>query len=587
MKKTLTILAMFGLSSSIAHAEKVRLVINQPSLHISKTAYAKSSKQDDLNRCVSSPSGDAQWCIPSTSLTPKTKVRSEEVVLPYKVITLDSYGYSAEDVATFFNSSSKIPFVEVDSETSTPDVSPIMVQSESLTSGTNSDDPYSSSQTRYFGSAENLVLGMNIFSLWENTHVTSKDNPIDVLVLDSSFSASPDVVYDDGRSFTQVPLITGEADQERSDDYTPRAESINQGLCMGHGLGVAGAVGATMDNQIGGAGITNNINLHAIRVMTCGSGFLSDSADALLWLSGTNFTGVSPYQGKPGVVNMSLSSAISECPAFMQTAIDQANEAGFALVVASANQYGDVADRTPSNCDGVIVVAALDRLGDKASFSNVGEEVDLSAAGTDIIAPCNDTEVSCVWDGTSFATPLVSGIVAIIKQATDADTNIIESALNLTAKSNALGLGCEDGVCGQGIPDATAALALVRQIQQPETSTIEFALGQNDECEQAWFVENFGAPLSLCELYKVSFIKVDGVEDISYQLLSVDNNGQWQDAIEIEVFNRATVLLENLNVDNTKYGYRVCRSGECLENILVLNMDLAHDDYRPKGCKND
>jgi hypothetical protein len=580
MKNTIIILAMLALSMPVALADTIRLVISNTPIKQSKVASSALHNQYDRNLCVSSPSEDAQWCLPR----PSNRARSKSTVKPYEVITLNAQGYSAEKVAKFFNESSIMPFVEVDPQTSTPEVRPIIVQSQSLTLGSNSDDPYSSSQTRYFGSSEDFVLGMNIFSLWTDADVANKNNPIDVLVFDSSFLESPDVVYDDGRSFTVAPLVPGDPEQLRNDDYTPRQESIDAGLCSGHGLGVSGVVGATMNNQIGGAGITNNINLHAIRVMTCGSGYLSDTSDALLWLSGYNFAGVTPYQGKPGVVNMSLSAAIPTCPNFMQTAIDQANEAGFTLVVAAANRYGDVADSSPSNCKGVIVVAALDRLGDKAAFSNAGEEVDLSAAGTEIIGPCNDTETSCSWEGTSFAAPLVAGIVTTIKQSTDADPDTILSALRLTAKNRALGLGCEDGLCGKGVPDATAALNFVRQAQSADSSTIGFAIGQNDKCEQSWFVENFDAQLNLCELYKISFIEVQGVEDISYQLLSVDIAGKWEDAREIEVFDNATVLLENLDVKNTNYGYKVCRSGECLENILEFNADLAHEDFRPKGC---
>jgi serine protease len=583
MKKTLLSLALVGLTTSMAHAETVRLIISGDSNKQVIDIRAKSSQQSTITeRCIVTPNGQGDWCIPTVT---KGAVSEAGLAAPYKKVELESFGYSAGEISSYFNDSGISLLVEADAIATTPNIRPIILQESGLVQEQNSEDPNSSSQTRYYGNPDDLVLGMGVFELWENVEASNKVDPIDVLVLDSSFYASPEVNYADGRSFSMVPLTTGGDEQARNDDFSPRQESVDQGLCTGHGLGVAGAIGATMDNGIAGAGVTNNINLHAIRVMTCGSGYLSDSADALLWMSGTAFDGITPYTGKPGIVNMSLSSSIAECPAFMQKSIDQANDAGFTIVVAAANKYADVADYTPANCDGVTVVGALEKDGSKAAFSNSGEEVDISAAGTDIIAPCTEAGTACSWDGTSFATPIVVGVLAAIKQDTGARSSALEAALKLTARKGSLGAGCEGDVCGAGVPNAMAALTLARNFTQGGLDVIEFALSDNDTCEQTWFTGNFGQSLTLCELYKLTFLGGYELQNTAYQLLSIEMGGDWDDAIQVSVLERPIEYVSDLDVLNNEYGYRLCTNGECSGDVFKLNADKAQEEFRPAGCQ--
>ncbi len=67
----------------------------------------------------------------------------------------------------------------------------------------------------------------------------------------------------------------------------------------------------------------------------------------------------------------------------------------------------------PASRTNSIAVAALDSMNLKADFSNYGEKVDICAPGTGIYAPCTDNLYGW-WDGTSFATPFISGLVALM-----------------------------------------------------------------------------------------------------------------------------------------------------------------------------
>ncbi|HPJ94096.1 MAG TPA: S8 family serine peptidase, partial [Deltaproteobacteria bacterium] len=105
------------------------------------------------------------------------------------------------------------------------------------------------------------------------------------------------------------------------------------------------------------------------------------------------------------------------------------------LFIASAgnkSQDNDINDHYPSNYpyDNVIAVAAMNRYGDLASFSNYGEEtVDIAAPGDGLSTTIPGGYSSWV-SGTSFATPFVTGVVAmVISQSPDLDYISVRNAL--------------------------------------------------------------------------------------------------------------------------------------------------------------
>jgi hypothetical protein len=109
--------------------------------------------------------------------------------------------------------------------------------------------------------------------------------------------------------------------------------------------------------------------------------------------------------------------------------------------------------------DDVVVVGATDQNDLKASFSNYGPLVDLVAPGVAIVTTdrTSDTSYASV-NGTSFATPIVAGLAALIWSEDPSLTPAqVEAILRSTAKD--LGSAGVDNIYGYGRVNAAAALA--------------------------------------------------------------------------------------------------------------------------------
>ena len=117
----------------------------------------------------------------------------------------------------------------------------------------------------------------------------------------------------------------------------------------------------------------------------------------------------------------------------------------------------------PANCANVIAVAATTSAGARASFSNYGAGIDISAPGQAILSTLNSgTTVPgsasyASYNGTSMAAPHVAGVVALVQSV--APTALTPAAVETLLKNTARALpGACSGGCGAGIVDADAAV---------------------------------------------------------------------------------------------------------------------------------
>ena len=260
---------------------------------------------------------------------------------------------------------------------------------------------------------------------------------------------------------------------------------------FGHGTHIAGLIGATLNNNLGIAGVEPEVVLDPYKVLDSrGVGFISDAADAIRDASDNG----------ADIINMSFAisaSAINDPDNAYQdfllhSAIYYAQDQDVLLVAAAGNRYPE-AVAFPAAYPEVMAVAATDEENEWATYSNAGSEVDLAAPGgtpglplastwpTGL--PCNSTvggaQGYCERYGTSFATGLVSGVAAqLLAINPDYSANDLRTLLVGTAAPS----DQEAIKVGAGLLDAETAvrtaLAPVAALQGGDVGLVAPQFGQ-------------------------------------------------------------------------------------------------------------
>lgn len=170
-----------------------------------------------------------------------------------------------------------------------------------------------------------------------------------------------------------------------------------------HGSHVAGTIAAIANNGKGVAGVAFNSPLAICKALNSGgSGPTTGIANCITYLVGKGVK----------VISMSLGGGASST---MQAAVQNAWANGVVLVAAAGND-GNATLNYPAAYPEVVSVAATDSNDQKASFSNVNSDVEIAAAGVNVLSVKRGGGY-VVLSGTSMATPHVAGVVALIRFA--------------------------------------------------------------------------------------------------------------------------------------------------------------------------
>ncbi|MCH7343690.1 S8 family serine peptidase [Pelomonas sp. CA6] len=239
-----------------------------------------------------------------------------------------------------------------------------------------------------------------------------------------------------------------------------------------HGTHVAGTIAAKTNNALGVAGIAFNAKVQPVRVLGRCGGYMSDISDAVVWASGGTVSGVPANATPAKVLNLSLGGGGS-CGSTMQAAVSGARSRGAVVVVAAGNSNTNASNFTPANCTGVITVAATDRYGARAPYSNYGNVVALAAPGGAMGSTASNGIYSTLnagtttpgadsyayYQGTSMAAPHVAGVAALMFSVKPTATPD-EIAQALTSSARTFPGSCTG--CGAGIVDAYAAVQAIQ-----------------------------------------------------------------------------------------------------------------------------
>ena len=342
----------------------------------------------------------------------------------------------------------------------------------------------------YQASKQWALTSMRAYEAWAYAKC---EGAVSVAVIDSGFNvAHRDLAANvvPGSAYNASAASIGEGN---TSDVTPPVDSENKP--NGHGMQVAGVVGAVANNGVDIAGVSYNARIVPIRVMDGGGtittlavrrayDYVIEHADE--WgIRVANFSIGAACDGKSLIEDSELSCCTRE-----------AFEHGIVTVAAAGNgrkksdgsarelpyynypsdsryvvgaiglQKNDAASgNDASGTFGVSRTSSSETEGSNYNVANQGgpdvrEGKNISAPGADVITIGYDDTCWRVW-GTSFASPNVAGVVAL-EFAANPDLSADEAVDVLYASAHDIGDVGWDAEYGHGEVDAAAAVRMAK-----------------------------------------------------------------------------------------------------------------------------
>lgn len=299
-----------------------------------------------------------------------------------------------------------------------------------------------------------------------------------------------------------------------------------------HGTHVAGMIMATSDNATGVAGIDWAARVLPVRVAgKCGAS-VRDIVDGMRWAAGlsvcqryadTQDPSAGCAQWAPDnptparVVNISFGGSAA-CNDEYQSAVDELWARGVVVVAAGGNEHA--APTRPASCNHVVGVAALNRDGFKASYSNFGAALHIATVGGDdeqgrwgaLLADSGLLTLHNLGTthagagsyahhyGTSYAAPVVAGTMTLMLAANPSLTaaelraglaasarpHVQSPRMSVCGVNNPGRCLCTSSTCGAGILDTEQAVAYALALAEGRSyQAPHWAVQQIDTAELA------------------------------------------------------------------------------------------------------
>lgn len=238
--------------------------------------------------------------------------------------------------------------------------------------------------TNSFSSGQWALFQINAPQAWD---ISTGNSSTIVAVTDNAINVNhPDLVN---------KMLPGWDAVDSDTDPTPCGS--NDGF---HGSHVSGIVGAETNNNLGVASIGYDVSILPVKIGNC-TGSLTAGYEGIIWAADNG----------ADVINMSWGGGGSST--YGQNVCTYAWNQG-AILVAAAGNDGVSSVFYPAGYTNVVSVASTTSGDAKSSFSNYGTWIDISAPGSSILS-CNAGTSYQITQGTSMASPMVSGLVGLMK----------------------------------------------------------------------------------------------------------------------------------------------------------------------------
>lgn len=269
------------------------------------------------------------------------------------------------------------------------------------------------------------------------------DQPIVVAVIDSGVIADhPSLVGRvlPGRDMVSAPLNprggrSANAAPDEPDAVCPDLKASRPPQSLFHGTEVASVIAG--NGQFGVFGVNPNVRILPVKAVGACPASRQDFHDAVAWAGGLPVEG-SPVNPNPAkLINISMAGQDAVCHPGLQLIIDRLLHKGVLIVSAAGNTFGKPA-REPAVCRGVVSVGAVNPDRSLAVYSASDDRIMIMAPGggksfdglptkeknrirVATYEICTETGVLTAvmkdsGSGTSFATPLVTGVLAGVMQ---------------------------------------------------------------------------------------------------------------------------------------------------------------------------
>lgn len=292
----------------------------------------------------------------------------------------------------------------------------------------------------YFSSGSNVVIAI-VDDAVERTHPDLSPN-----LWINPGEIPGNGIDDDGNGY--IDDINGYDVASNDNNPNPPSSSYN------HGTHVAGIASARTNNGTGVASIGFSCKLMCVKATTSASS-VTHGYEGIVYAAVSGADVINMSWGGPGYSTTG------------QNVINYAVNQGAILIAASGNDNVST-QFYPAAYNNVVSVAATTSSNTKASFSNYGSWIDVSAPGNNIFS----TTVGGTYgnmSGTSMASPMVAGLAGLMKSL---NPNMPNSALINCLLSTAQNINAQNpsyiGQLGSGRIDAAAAMACVAaSLNQP------------------------------------------------------------------------------------------------------------------------